>query len=93
MMQEARDAADEVIEGLKEAGKGDYSAHRAAIEEGFNSRLLSGDSDFVIDCPGLKDIRVIQEDHYEQHMDHEDDRPDEDDMEMTVSLTACIWLV
>lgn len=94
MMKEALTAADEVIDALKKHGL-DYSAYRDTIaQEAFDEGLLEGNWDVTVtfDDPKLKDLRFIQEDEYDQHMD--DDAPEHDDMVCYVGvIPAYVWLV
>lgn len=74
--------ADSVIEQLKAHSKQDYTPGRLEIARQFEY-LWNGHSDNSTDfdgcdeeaAAGLRDIRIIQEDHWDQHMEHEDDRP------------------
>ena len=78
-MKDELNLADQLIEQLKRHGL-DYSAHRTklATEIWFNG-LYAGNDDVTVHFDDLPDIRVIQEDHYDQHMDDED-KPSWDDM-------------
>ncbi len=72
--------ADGVISDLKKNGH-DYSQYRIEIEKLFSEYLYNGEWDMTSDFYGDKeDLRFIQEDHYDQHMDHDEDKPSWDDM-------------
>lgn len=80
MMQESLDAADEVILGMKKHGL-DYTKHRDAIALAFDEGLLNGNDEASVDVEGdssVRDLRIIQEDHYDQHMDEDDSKPEWD---------------
>lgn len=70
-MQDSLDAAQEVIDALLEKGF-DYSAHKIQIarelfDEGIFEGILSVYTKF--EDPKLEDLRAIQEDEYDQHME------------------------
>lgn len=92
MMQEALDAADEVLEALKAKGI-DLSEHREQIaKELFDDGLLEGNWDCTTEV-GSHTIRAIQEDEYDQHMDDVEDKPEFDDqLVYVVTVPAYIWL-
>lgn len=103
MHQEEPDAeelrnADEVIETLAKAGHGDYSAFRReiALDIYANGHYAGNDtvsfivSDYDADST-LQDFTVIQEDHYDQHMDEDPDKPSWDDMVAEVS-NGYLWM-
>jgi hypothetical protein len=75
--------ADRVIAALQSQGHGDYSRYRKEIADLWEGDygLWEGNDECSTDLndPVLKDLRCIQEDHYDQHMD-DDDKPDWDDM-------------
>ena len=76
--QTALDCADEVIKDLLENGNGDYSGGRGEIARVFEDELWDGFWDSSTDfAPSLSlgNLRFIQEDEYDQHMD-EDDKPE-----------------
>lgn len=80
---EAVNAAEELVDALKEAGY-DYSSvvEKIAIEL-FHEGLLHGNWDVTVefDDPSLKPLRAIQEDEYDQSMDDsEEDVPAHEDM-------------
>ena len=61
--------ADEVIKALLEEGH-DYTAKREEIARLFNEQLYDGNWDCTTDFgDGTPDLRLIQEDEYDQHMD------------------------
>lgn len=68
-------SADDVIRKLAEHGK-DYSSKRDDIARLFNEQLYQGfwDSSTSFD-DGTPDLRLIQEDEYDQHMD-DDGKPE-----------------
>lgn len=67
--------ADEVILALQKEGY-DYSHKRAEIAQLFDEQLYHGNWDCTTDFDdGTPDLRLIQEDEYDQHMDLED-KPD-----------------
>lgn len=67
--------ADEVIKALLETGL-DYSAKREEIARLFYDQLYNGNWDCTTDFDdGTPDLRLIQEDEYDQHMD-DDDKPE-----------------
>lgn len=90
---EAIRAAVEVINALKDKGF-DYSMHKAKIVEAFDDGLLNGNNEatVVLNSSRLKDLRIIQEDHYDQHMDEDEDKPDWDDMLFDVcNVPSYVW--
>lgn len=91
-MQDEPDAqelsgADEIIAKLIEAGHGDYTAFRReiALDIYANGHYAGNDTayfnpdeyDVTSTLPGFY---VIQEDHYDQHMDDDEDKPSWDSM-------------
>lgn len=63
--------ADQVIKALLEEGL-DYSAKREDIARLFDEQLYNGNWDCTTDFEdGTPDLRLIQEDEYDQHMDDE----------------------
>jgi len=63
--------ADEVIKALLKEGL-DYSAKREDIARLFDEQLYNGNWDCTTDFEdGTPDLRLIQEDEYDQHMDDE----------------------
>lgn len=76
---EAFGAADAVISALQKAGRPDYTAARKEIATLFHEVLWNGNWDAVIDNlpDSLPDLRFVQEDEYDQHMDDDPDRPDQ----------------
>lgn len=87
-MTHTRDAgalrdADKIIAELAQAGHGDYSKYRNEIVDLWDGEygLWQGNDDArtELNDPKLKDLWLIQEDHYDQHMD-EDEKPAWDSM-------------
>ena len=75
IVEEARRAADEVIAESAEEGH-DYSSKREDIARLFEDQLWKGNWDSSTTFEdGTKDLRLIQEDEYDQHMD-DDTRPE-----------------
>lgn len=69
------DEADDVIKALLEVGH-DYTAKREQIARLFDEQLYDGNWDSSTDFgDGTPDLRLIQEDEYDQHMD-DDDKPE-----------------
>lgn len=75
--------ADTIITALMAGGHGDYSKYRNEIADLWDGDygLWNGNDDCTTDLgdPNLQDIKLIQEDHYDQHMD-DDEKPSWDDM-------------
>lgn len=91
---EAYAAADEIIEALLQDGK-DYSKHRDQIAlEGFENGLLQGnwDTSVHLQDDNLQDLRIINEDEYDQHMDEDEDRPEHSEIAVNTSL-GYVWLI
>lgn len=94
-MKEAYSAADEILEELQKNGI-DYSKHRQAIANSYWYGLLEGNDEVTVSLTdsGLQDLRIIQEDHYDQHMDDDESRPDSDEMLCYVCVVpSYVWLV
>lgn len=76
--------ADDIIAKLAAAGHGDYSKYRNEIADLWDGEygLWQGNDDCTTDLgdPELRDLKLIQEDHYDQHMDDDEDKPEWDDM-------------
>lgn len=79
--------ADEIIEVLKEKGHGDYTAFRReiALDIYANGHYAGNDTayfnpDEYDAASSLPGFYVIQEDHYDQHMDEDEDKPTWDNM-------------
>lgn len=77
---EALQEADDIINSLKKHTDVDYTPGRNEIARMFDDFIWNGHNDITTDfaeagVEGLRDLRLIQEDHYDQHMDHEEDRP------------------
>lgn len=64
--------ADQIIKELADLGHGDYSAYREEIADLWDGDygLWNGNDECTTDIgnPDLKELRLIQEDHYDQHM-------------------------
>ncbi len=93
MMLEALRAADEVVDGMKKHGL-DYSTQRDKIAEIFDERLLNGDWDATVcfENPSFRDLRIIQEDEYDQHMGESDDVPKWDNQLVYVcNVPSYVW--
>lgn len=73
--EEAQALAQELIESILTITKVDYSAHKDVIAHDIEEYVFSGNWDHTIEIEGMKDIRIIQEDEYEQSMD-EDEQPE-----------------
>lgn len=91
-------SADEVIKTLADAGHGDYSAFRReiALDIYANGHYAGNDTaHFVVsdydENSTLQDFYVIQEDHYDQHMDEDPDKPSWDDMVADVP-NGYLWM-
>ena len=91
-------SADEVIKTLADAGHGDYSAFRReiALDIYANGHYAGNDTaSFVVsdydENSTLQDFYVIQEDHYDQHMDEDPDKPSWDDMVSDVP-NGYLWM-
>lgn len=97
MCREATDAADEAIKGLTTVPGfvgHTFTAHeRNLLAEGFD-QLLDGNNDSVVRFDtGLPSLKIIQEDHYDQHMDDDEDKPAWGDMLFSVTnVPSYVWL-
>jgi hypothetical protein len=74
--EQVAESADTAIASLLASGCGDYTPHRAALIETFKL-LEEGNWDCTTDIDqdgagALPDLRFIQEDEYDQHMDDGD---------------------
>lgn len=79
-MDESYFEADEIIKELQKLGH-DYSAHREELAKVFDDYLFNGTYDWTTDLgEGVRDLRIIQEDHWDQSMDHDEDRPTHETM-------------
>lgn len=83
--------ADLLIANLLTLGV-DYSAHREQLAteiwwEGF----WLGNDDVTVDIPGIRAIRLIQEDEYDQHTPYDDNRPSWG--KMLFSQPEYVWFV
>lgn len=90
--------ADEIIKRLAECGHGDYSAFRREIAlDIYSNGHYSGNdiAHFIVfnydQNSTLSDFYVIQEDHYDQHMDDDPDKPEWDDMVAQV-MNGYLWI-
>lgn len=88
---DALQEADEIIEKMLEHCKLDYRAARNELAEMFDSYIWNGNTDMTTDLEdlGLRDLLLIQEDHYDQHMDLDDDKPSWD--KMLFMAGAYVW--
>ncbi len=79
---EASHKADDLITNLLEITGIDYSAHRHQLaKEIWYEGFWDGNNDITVEFEdGLRSIRCIQEDEYDQHMDEDEDKPDWDKM-------------
>lgn len=83
MTDHVRDAgalrdADAIIAELAAKGHGDYSQHRDEIADLWDGEygLWQGNDSATTEFDsGLKDLWLIQEDHYDQHMTKDDGKP------------------
>lgn len=93
--RDATNAADEVIAALEQQGiKGLTAYDRYLIGEAFDEGLLNGNDEATVDFEGRQpfSLNIIQEDHYDQHMD-EEDKPSWDDMLVYVgTVPAYVWM-
>ena len=73
--------ADDIINRLKEHGV-DYTPHREAIARCFDEGIWNGNWDVTTDIgvEGVRELRLIQEDEYDQSMDDDEDKPTWDSM-------------
>lgn len=93
--KEVERATNDVLKQLEEAGY-DYSSCREAIARMFDEELLNGHQDNIVEAVihGMKNLRFIQEDHYDQFMDDDEDKPSWDSMLFyTCIIPAYVWLV
>lgn len=70
--------ADAIIAELAAKGHGDYSQHRDEIADLWDGEygLWNGNDDCQTDFDsGLRNLWLIQEDHYDQHMTKSDGKP------------------
>ncbi len=79
--EDAYKHADYVIQGLLKAGHADYTAGREELARLFDEDLWNGnwDSTTCFEEAGLQleELRLIQEDEFEQHMDDESEELEE----------------
>lgn len=68
-----------IAELLKHSGV-DYSSQRLKIKKNYDDYLMRGHWHSTVEFENKKfpDLRFIQEDEYDQHMDDEDEQPDYD---------------
>lgn len=79
----SRSAADELIGDVKAATGIDYSGYRETIAaQLYHNGIFNGNWDSSTNLEDLqfKDLRLIQEDEYDQSMDEDEDKPSSDDM-------------
>ena len=97
MCREATNAADEVIAALEKAGVTDITTQeRQLIAEAFDDGLLRGNDEASVDFEGSRPfgLTIVQEDHYDQHMDDDVDKPSWDTMLVYVcTVPAYVWMV
>lgn len=74
--QEALEAADTVIDDIRNHHVHDYTSKRLEIADHFDNCLWCGNWDSALDFEDMPTLRFIQEDEYDQHMD--DDQPEYD---------------
>lgn len=74
--QQALDAADTVINEIRQHHQHDYTPKRLEIADFFENDLWCGNWDSSLDFDNMPRLRFIQEDEYDQHMD--DDQPEYD---------------
>ncbi len=97
VMRESTDAADEAIESLAKVtgfiGHAWTAHERQLLAEGFNS-LLHGNCDSHVSFDtGLPSLKIIQGDHYDQHMDEDEDKPSWDDMLFDICyVPSYVWI-
>lgn len=78
--QDALNSADEIIEELELAGHTGYQVYRDRIaRELYDEGLWQGNWDTSIHFDDLQDLRLIEENEYDQSMD-EDEKPEWEDM-------------
>ncbi len=72
--------AKDIIDLMLQAHGQDYSAQKAFIETWVEENMWRGTWDLTIEFEtgGHRDLRLIQEDEYDQHMDEDEDRPEHD---------------
>lgn len=90
--------ADEIIKILAKNGHGDYSAFRKeiALDIYTNGHYAGHDTAYFVpqEYDGkstLDGFYVIQEDHYDQHMDNDPEKPSWDSMEAEV-MNGYLWM-
>lgn len=76
--KDAYSHADDIINSLNKNVGRDYSSGREEIARLFDEVLWHGNWDASTDFDGsLDDLRFIQEDEYDQHMDEDEDKPED----------------
>ncbi len=94
--REATDAADEVIKALKALGYKDFTpSERNTIGLAFDQQILEGHTDATVTFESGRTLQllIIQEDHYDQHMDEEEDKPSWDDMVASIChVPSYFWI-
>lgn len=83
--------ADEIIKDVLQKTGIDYAPGRDEIARMFVEYIWNGESEITTDFApelGLRNLKLIQEDHYDQHMD-EDEKPKWKDM-LTFS-SVYVW--
>ncbi len=97
IMREATNAADEVLKALEKLGHVNFTAHeRNLIAVAYNEGLLGGNDEAHVDFEGSRKfgLHIIQEDHYDQHMDNDKDKPLWDDMlTYTPYVPSYVWVI
>lgn len=80
-MEDSYKAADDTITRLKAVGL-DYSLYREQIAQVYDEGIFEGNADCEteINVEGVRELRFIQEDEYDQHMDEDEEKPDWEDM-------------
>lgn len=92
MMIESYQHADGLINCVKKATGIDLSSHRETIaREVYDEGHFEGNNDITVTL-GENTIRVIQEDHWDQHMDEDEDRPTWEDMACDVP-NGYLWFI
>lgn len=90
--------ADEIIKALADGGHGDYSAFRREIALNIytNGHYSGNDTAHFVpqehdENSTLDSFYVIQEDHYDQHMDDDPEKPEWDNMVAEV-MNGYLWM-
>ena len=93
-MKDALDYTDWLIADLKKAGKGDYTKHRETLAvQVLDEGHWQGNNDITTDLgdPELPDLRIIQEDEWDQSMEEDEDRPTWESMICSGAYGYC-WI-